>query len=168
MRRISTFSSHSLKPLFPHVLRPHGSLTPASLLAYQSSLDSVINLSVKISRSLPVVSSTASVFAKTLQQLPPSCRLGQRLIKLSWSVIRHPEREKEGGVSVCAGSQLRTGSFGPCWYRRRGGVRIFGPPKPENDKWHLKETVKHIYCIKSSVKVNYKIYGGLIEWVSGE
>lgn len=38
----------------------------------------------------------------------------------------------------------------------------------EDDKWHLKETVKHNYCIKSSVKVNYKIYRGLIEWVSGE
>lgn len=49
-----------------------------------------------------------------------------------------------------------------------GRVSLFGPPKPEDDKWHLKETVKHNYCIKSSVKVNYKIYGGLIEWVSGE
>lgn len=45
---------------------------------------------------------------------------------------------------------------------------LFGPPNLEDDKWHLKETVKHNNCIKSSFKVNYKINGGLIEWVSGE
>lgn len=42
------------------------------------------------------------------------------------------------------------------------------PPNPDDDKSHLKETVKHGHCIKSSVKVNYKIYESLIEWVSGE
>lgn len=42
------------------------------------------------------------------------------------------------------------------------------PPNPEDDKSHLKETVKHGHCIKSSVKVNYKIYESLIEWASGE
>lgn len=49
-----------------------------------------------------------------------------------------------------------------------GSVLLFGPPNLKDDKWHLKETVKHNYCIKSSVKVNYKIYGGLIEWVPRE
>lgn len=62
---------------------------------------STINLSVKISLLLPVVSSTASVFAKTLQKLPLSCRVSQRLIKLSWSLISHSERKKEGGFGVC-------------------------------------------------------------------
>lgn len=69
--------------------------------------------------------------------------------------------------SRVAGSPLRTGSVGPNWLSQGEGL-AFGPPIPEDDKWHLKETVKHNYCIKSSVKVNYKIYGGLIEWVPGE
>lgn len=66
-----------------------------------------------------------------------------------------------------AGSWLRAGSVGPDWLSRGEGL-AFGPPNLGDDEWHLKQTVKHHYCIKSSVKVNYKIYGGLIEWVSGE
>lgn len=72
--------------------------TPSSLLINPPS---TINLSVKISLFLPVVSSTASVFAKTLQKLPLSCRVSQRLIKLSWSLISQSERKKEGGFGVC-------------------------------------------------------------------
>lgn len=96
MGLIPTFSSHSLKPLFPRVPWPYNSLTP-NHPAYQPSLSSVINLSVKISLFLPVVSSTASLFAENLQKLPLSCRVSRRLIKLSWSVTRHPEREGRGG-----------------------------------------------------------------------
>lgn len=53
---------------------------------------------------------------------------------------------------------------GPATHR----VSRIGPPNPEVDKWHLKETVKHDYYIKPSVKVNYKIYESLIERASGE
>lgn len=69
----------------------------------------------------------------------------------------------EGGVSrVTAQNRLSRTRLAQQW----GGVSK--PLNLEDDKWYLKETVKHSYCIKSSVKGNYRIYGGLIEWVSGE
>lgn len=52
----------------------------------------------------------------------------------------------------------------PYWLRRGEGLV---PPNLEDDKWNLKETVNCSHFIKSPGRVNYKIYGGLIEWASG-
>lgn len=121
---------------------------------------------------LPVVSSAASVFAETPQQLPPFLPTWLEANKTVLVSHKTPsEREKGWGWEVGWGSRVtaqnRLSTVGPEWLSRGEGLAP-GPPNPEDDKWHLKETVKHNYCIKSSVKVNYKIYGGLIEWVSGE
>lgn len=126
-------------PPFPLIHASHCFLMspwpPPSTFAYQSTFCSVINLSGKLSTFLPVVSSTASAFVKTLQKRPLSCRVCWRLIKLSWSVIRHPERGRERevglvwgclgwGVWGLAGSRPRTGSVGPYWLSQGEGLSL--------------------------------------------